>query len=164
MHEAYTRQFSTISSWHWIFWKPSPYACKELLRRANNQDHPLYQMMYYSHKLTRLRSRHSLRNLDLTISVEDHSVPEDLAEFIPLWSKEPSGYKHPSKQWVQLNWLRSRSWQSANDMHRLGLSETSAWDCGSEVQTYTHILQECPIWKPLCLLTDEDNFFWQNYL
>ena len=65
------------------------YACEKFLRRANNEDHPLHQMMYCSHKLTRLRSRHPLRNLDLTVSVADHSVPEDLAEFIPHWSKEP---------------------------------------------------------------------------
>ena len=59
------------------------YPCERLLRRANNQDHPLHQMMHCSYKLTKLRSRHPLRNLDLTISVVDHSVPEDLAEFIP---------------------------------------------------------------------------------
>ena len=58
------------------------YACEKLLRRANNGDHPLHQMMYCSHKLTRLRSRHPLRNLDQTVSVADHSVSEDLAEFI----------------------------------------------------------------------------------
>ena len=28
------------------------YACKKLLLRANNQDHPLHQMMYCSHKIT----------------------------------------------------------------------------------------------------------------
>ena len=74
------------------------YACEKFLRRANNEDHPLHQMMYCSHKLTRLRSRHPLRNLDLTVSVADHSVPEDLAEFIPHWSKEPSGCKLPRKR------------------------------------------------------------------
>ena len=76
------------------------YACEKLLCRANNEDHPLHQMMYCSHKLTRLRSQRPIGNFDLTISVADHSVPEDLAEFIPLWSKEPSGCKLPLKQWV----------------------------------------------------------------
>ena len=136
--------------------------CQKLLRRANNQDHPLHQMMYCSHKLTRLRSRHPLRNLDLTVSVADNSVPEDGAEFIPHWSKEPSGCKLPRKRWVQLNRLRSRSGQFANDMHRWGVSETSACECGSEVQTYTHILQECPIWKPPCPLTEVDNPFFKT--
>ena len=139
------------------------YACK-LLCRANNEDHPLHQMMYCSHKLTRLCSRHPQRNFNLTISVTDNSVPEDLAEFNPLWSKKPSGCKLPCKQWVQLNTLRSRSGQFADDMHRWDLSETSACECGSEVQTYTHILQECPIWKPLCHLTEVDNPLLQNYL
>ena len=74
------------------------YACEKLLRRANNEDHPLHQMMYCSHELTRLRSRHPLKNLDLTVSVADNSVPEDLAKFIPHWSKEPSGCKLPCKQ------------------------------------------------------------------
>ena len=32
-------------------------------------------------------------------------------------------------------------------MHRWGLSETSACDCGSKVQTYTHIMQKCLIEK-----------------
>ena len=139
------------------------YACKKLLRRANNEDHPLPQMMYCSHKLTRLRSRHPLRNLDLKVSVADNSVPEDLAEFIPHWSKEPSGCKLPRKQWVQLR-LRSRSGRFADEMHRRGVSETSACECGSEVQTYTHILQECPIWKPPCHFTEVDNPPLQNYL
>ena len=140
------------------------YACEKLLRRANNENHPLPQMMYCSHKLTRLRSRHPLRNLDLTVSAADHSVPEDLAEFIPHWSKEPSGCKRPRKQWVLLNRLRSRSWRFADDMHRWGVSETSACECGLEVQTYTHILQECPIWKPSCHLAEVDNPLLQNYL
>ena len=99
----------------------------------------LHHMMYCSHKLTRLCYRHPLRNLNLTISVADHSVPEDLAEFIPQWSKVPSGCKLPHKQWVQLNRLRSQSGQFADDMQRWGLSKTSACDCGSEVQTYTHV-------------------------
>ena len=119
-------------------------------------------MMYCSHKLTRLRSRHPLRNLDLIVSVAVHSVPEDLAEFIPHWSKEPSGCKLPCKQCVQRNRLHSWSGRFANDMHRCGVSETS--ECGSEVQTYTHILQECPIWKPPCYLTEVDNPRLQNYL
>ena len=109
------------------------HACEKLLRRANNEDHPLHQMMCCSHKLTRLRSRHPPRNLDLTISVADHSVPEDLAEFIPQWSKELSGCKLPRKQWVQLNRLRSQSGRFADDMHRWGVSATSACGCGSEV-------------------------------
>ena len=121
-------------------------------------------MMYCPHKLARLHSRHPLRNLDQTISVPDHSVSEDLAEFIPLWSKEPSGCKLPRRQWVQLNKLRSRSGRFADDMHRWGLSETSACDCGSEVQTCTHILRECPIWKPPCHLTEVENLLLQNYL
>ena len=100
-----------------------------------------------------------MRNLDLTISVTDHSVPEDGAEFIPHWSKEPSGCKLPRKQWVQLNRLRSRSGRFADDMHRLGFSETRACDCGSELQTYTHILQECPIRKSPNHLTEVDNPF-----
>ena len=119
-------------------------------------------MMYCSHKLTRLRSQYTWRNFDLTISVADHSDPEDLAEFIPQWSKEPSGRKLPRKQWVQLNRLHSRSGRFSDDMHRWGLSETS--ECGSKVQTYTPILQECPIWKPPCHLTEVDNPLLQNYL
>ena len=138
------------------------YACEKLLRRANNQDHPLHQMMYSSHKLTRLRSRHPLRNLDQTISVADHSVPEDQAELIPQWSKEPCGCKLPRKQWVQLNRLRSRSGRFVDDLHRWGLSVTSVCDCASEIQTYTHMLQEYPIWKPPSHLTEVDNPL--NYL
>ena len=49
-------------------------------------------------------------------------------------------------------------------MHRWGVSETSACECGSEVQAYTHILQECPIWKPSCHITEVDNPLLQNYL
>ena len=49
-------------------------------------------------------------------------------------------------------------------MHHWGLSETSECEYGSEVQTYTHILQECPIWKPPCHLTEVDNPLLQNYL
>ena len=75
-------------------------------------------MIYCSYKLTRLRSSHPLRNLNLTISVAYNSVSEDLVEFIPQWSKEPSDYKLPRKQWVQLNRLRSRSGRFADDMHR----------------------------------------------
>ena len=113
--------------------------------------------MYCSHKLTRLRSRYTLRNFDLTISVADYSVPEDLAEFIPLWSKEPFGCKLSRKRWV--NRLRSRSGRFADDMHRWGVSETSACECGSEVQTYTHILLECPNWKSPCHLNEVNNPF-----
>ena len=117
----------------------------------------LYQMMYCSHNLTRLRSRHPLRNFDLTISVADHTVSKDLAEFIPQWSKEPCGCKLPRKHWVQLNRLRRGSGRFADDTHRWGVSETSACDCGSEIQTYTHILQESPIWKSPRHLTKVDN-------
>ena len=72
------------------------YACEKSLCRANNQDHAFHQIMHCSHKLTRLRSRHPLENLDLTISVVDNSVPEDLAGFIQRWLKETSGSKLPS--------------------------------------------------------------------
>ena len=74
------------------------YAREKSLRRANNQNRTFHQMMHCSHKLTRLRSRHPLENLDRTISVVDNSVPEDLAEFIQQWSKVPSGCKLPRKQ------------------------------------------------------------------
>ena len=140
------------------------YACEKLLRRANNKDNPLHQMMHSSHKLARLRSCHPLRNLDLTISAADHTVSEDLTEFIQQWSKEPSGCKLRRKHSVQLNKLRSRFGQSADDMHCWGLIKTSACDCGSEVQTYTQVLLECPIWKPPCNLTEVDNLLLQNYL
>ena len=59
------------------------YVCEKLFCRADNQDHPLHQMLYCSLKLTRLRSRNLLRNLYLTISVAENSVPEDITEFIP---------------------------------------------------------------------------------
>ena len=49
-------------------------------------------------------------------------------------------------------------------MHRWSLSETSACGSGSEVQTYTHIQLECPIWIPPCHLTEVDNSLLQNYL
>ena len=121
-------------------------------------------MMYCYHKITRLRSRHPPRDFNLTISVAYNSVSEDLAELIPQWTKETSDCKVPREQWVQLNRLRSRSGRFADDRHRRGLSETSACDCGSEVQTYTHILQECSIWKPSCYLNEVDHTLLQNYL
>ena len=94
-------------------------------------------MIYCSRKLTTLRYRHPLRNLDLTISVADQSVSEDLTEFIPRWWKEPSGCKLPRKRWVQLNTPHSQSGQFAADMHHRGLSEMSACYGGSDVQTWS---------------------------
>ena len=73
------------------------YARKKLLCQANDQDHLFHQTMYFSRKVTRLRSRRPLRSLDQTVFVADYSVPNDLAEFIPQWSNEPSGCKLPRK-------------------------------------------------------------------
>ena len=42
--------------------------------------------------------------------------------------------------WGELKKLRNRSGQFARDMHWRGISETSAWDFGLEVQTCTRIL------------------------
>lgn len=139
-------------------------ACQRLFHLASDQDHPLHQMMYCSRKLSRLRSRHPLRNLVDNLPLEDNPVPKELAELIPEWTKHPPGCELPRQQWVQLNRLRSQAGKFAADMFRWGFTNNRSCPCGAEKQTYNHVLQECPLLKPPCSLEDVDNPSLHKYL
>ena len=66
----------------------------------------------------------------------------------------------PVKQTALLIWTICRRQASLGSFR----NKYPTWDCGSEVQIFTHILQECPIWKPPWHLIEVGNPFLQNYL
>ena len=131
--------------------------CEKLFLLASNCSHPLHRTFYSSQALTRLRSRHPLRNLVGGLPEEDNSVPTSLSDFISEWSSHPPGHDLPRHAWVQLNRLRSGAGKFAADLVRWGLRESGACRCGAEIQTHRHIIDECPILKPPCSLSDVTN-------
>ena len=65
--------------------------CEKLFQLATNSNHPLHHTFHCSRVLTRLRSRHPLRNLVGRLPDEDLSIRASLSEFIPEWTNRPLG-------------------------------------------------------------------------
>ena len=131
--------------------------CEKLFEEAVDPAHPLHQLIYDTHHLTRLCSRHPLRNLVGNLPEEDLRIPKCLSDFISSWTRYPPGHDLPRQQWVQLNRLRSGAGRFAADLHRWGLRESSTCPCGAAAQTSHHIMTDCPIFKPPCHLAEVNN-------
>ena len=126
--------------------------CEKLFDQAKDPAHPLHELLRNTQHLTRLRSRHPLRNLVGNLPEEDLRTPESLSDLITAWTSHPPGHDLPRQQWVQLNRLRSGASRFAADLHRWGLRESGACPCGAAAQTCQHVISDCPILPLLAIL------------
>ncbi|RVE42075.1 hypothetical protein evm_013274 [Chilo suppressalis] len=59
----------------------------------------------------------------------------------------PAGFDLPRREWCLLNRLRTGHGLCAHYKHRCGWIDSPRCECGADVQTIQHIVQDCPLNK-----------------
>jgi len=78
------------------------------------------------------RSKWNLSNPD------SHQLINDPCSQVP-------GFSLKRREWVTLNRLRTGHGRCGDNLHRWGLKDSPACDCGHSPQTMEHIIRHCPI-------------------
>ena len=84
---------------------------------------------------------------DHTWSADWQSSSTRLHAFVPDASTKPAGMTLPRPSWVRLNRLRTGVGRYRSNMHKWGLADSAACDCGADEQTADHIILDCPIYR-----------------
>jgi hypothetical protein len=62
-------------------------------------------------------------------------------------SRRVAGFELDRREWTTLNRIRSDCSRSASELHRWGYSNNPSCSCGEEVQTTSHIVESCPLYR-----------------
>ncbi|KAJ8351776.1 hypothetical protein SKAU_G00232520 [Synaphobranchus kaupii] len=58
---------------------------------------------------------------------------------------KPQGFDLPRKQWLTLKTIRSLHARRAHHLHKWGMTESPACDCGYPDRTIPHIVNDCSL-------------------
>jgi len=90
------------------------------------------------------------------LEIEGIALPQVLSPlklYIIELTPKPDGYQFPRKAWVEPNPLRTGVGRFKENMVKMCLAASNQCECGS-VQTAERILQECPLLRPPCSISD----------
>jgi len=66
-------------------------------------------------------------------------------EVITDHTVKPPGFDRPRKQWLTLTRIRTLRARTAHHLHKWGMTESPACDCGYPDQTIPHIVNDCSL-------------------
>ena len=138
-----------------------------LTRKAkNDEDHLLYTIVSDPPPPVRLKSRNAFaQHAHLLLE----TIPDTTSK--QMWTKsrwmedwrladhqrlhrfiaDPdniTGAELPRKQWIMLNRLRTGVGRFSATMRDWGLKDSAVCECGHPEQTVTHVIEECPLFRP----------------